>query len=533
MKMIRSFSWGKPILYILIAVLGGGIGLYALYQNGNEAAETLMIRPGDFVRQVSISGKVIGSQVLDLSFEEPGRITEMYVREGDLVHTGRILASQDTSELRVELAKMEAGIAVQKARLDQLLAGASEADIRIAGTAVKNEELAVARAQQAVEDAKQNLVDTIADAYTKADDAVRGKTDQLFVGPRSGNPKWSVDAYVNSELRSGLEQKRVALESMFTTWFSRVDGITLASALFEEAVYAKSNLEQTKSFLDGVSLAVNALGSNANLTQATIDKWRADVGTARTNVNTAVANLTSALTGLKTKEADIEAAFGDLQKAEDELALKKAPARIQDIALKEAEIRQAETDAELIRVQMARRSIYAPFTAVITAVKLKVGSVNVAHEVAMSLISTEGFEVESFAPELHIPLINVGDPAVVTLDAYGDAETFEAKVASIDPAETVRDGVSTYRIRLQLLEQDDRIKSGMTANVAITTESKSGVIAVPRGAVDQKAGKSFVRIRDGDGSRLLEVTIGSVSSSGQIEIVSGLKDGDVILLMPE
>ena len=52
--------------------------------------------------------------------------------------------------------------------------------------------------------------------------------------------------------------------------------------------------------------------------------------------------------------------------------------------------------------------------------------------------------------------------ADVTLDAYGSGVIFQARVDIIDPAETVLDGVPPYKVTLDFVSADPRIRSGMT-----------------------------------------------------------------------
>lgn len=89
-----------------------------------------------------------------------------------------------------------------------------------------------------------------------------------------------------------------------------------------------------------------------------------------------------------------------------------------------------------------------------------------------------------------------------TLDAYGRDEEFAATVSEIDPAETVREGVATYKVILNFDAPDDRIRVGMSANVDIETAKRAGVFAVPARAVISKNGNKILRIlRDSGGYR--------------------------------
>jgi HlyD family secretion protein/macrolide-specific efflux system membrane fusion protein len=107
---------------------------------------------------------------------------------------------------------------------------------------------------------------------------------------------------------------------------------------------------------------------------------------------------------------------------------------------------------------------------------------------------------------------------------------FAARVASIDPAETVRDGISTYRTLLTFEQADARIRPGMTANISIVADKRDNVISVPQKIITIREGKKLVKVKRGDIFEDREVTTGAVSSVGTIEILSGLSVGDVVLL---
>ncbi len=480
------------VLILVVIAIGMSLG------GGSSADQTMTIVKGDFLQQVSVSGKVVAADNLDLSFEQSGRITSVPVHVGDKVYPGQTLVSQNSAELSAQLQEMQAGIEVQKARLAQLLSGASPEDIALSETAVAS--------------AKQKLADALQDAYTKADDAVRGKADQMFSNARSASP------HINNVFtsKSDIENARFSIEGVLTAWSASLGSISASSDLDASVTSTNSNLNKVKTFLDLLAAGVNNLSTNGDVNQATIDKWRTDISTARTSVSATISNITT------TREA--------LVSAEADLTLKKAPVRQADIDLYQAQIRQAEASMQNVIAQINKRSLRAPITSVVTVVNAKVGSNASAGEVLVSLIGANSLQIESFVPEKNIPFIKLGDKATLTLDAYGAEVPFDATVVSIDPAETIRDGVSTYRVKFAVDKSDERIKSGMTANVLVTTDKRPGVIAVPVGAVAMRDGKKFVQIKNGEQVEEREVTTGAVSSLGQVEILTGLAEGDVVVL---
>ena len=175
----------------------------------------------------------------------------------------------------------------------------------------------------------------------------------------------------------------------------------------------------------------------------------------------------------------------------------------------------------------------APFDGVITKLDIKVGELASPTLSPVSMISQGTFQIESYVPEINIAGLKVGNTAQVTLDAYGPETLFSAKIISIDPAETIRDGVSTYKIKLQFDAEDPRIKSGMTANIIIMIDNKLDVIVVPPSAIFSVNGQKFVQVKNGDNQLNRAITIGSVGALGQAEVTSGLKEGDVVVLNPE
>ncbi len=193
-------------------------------------------------------------------------------------------------------------------------------------------------------------------------------------------------------------------------------------------------------------------------------------------------------------------------------------------------VTQAEIDK--IRAEIRKSTIYAPFAGVTTNVAKEVGETAATNETVITVQGGGTFQIESFVPEVNIALINVGDEAEITLDAYGEDILFYAKVISIDPAETIRDGVSTYKVKLQFSEEDERIKAGMTANVSIIIFNKPDVIVLPGGVVFEEDGQNFVKVKTDQGVVKRAVMLGEISTLGQVEIVSGLAEGEEVILIP-
>lgn len=492
----------KPVVIIsavivIILVIGG----YFYFKPKKSSYEFVVAKMGELMQEVSVTGNVKPAEKVDLAFEKSGKVVWIGVEVGDRVSAGQTLIQIANADLIAQLKQAEANVKAQKAKLEELKKGTRSEEIQVYETKVEN-------AKTALEDAKKNLDDKLEDAYTKADDAIRNKIDQFFSNPRTSQPQINFTV-ADSQLKTDIEWGRFLVEGMLVSW---------------NPAEANKNLNQISSFLDKISLAVNNLTPNAGLSQATIDTWKADVFTARTNINTAINNLSGAEEKFRTAESN-------LTLAENELVLEKAGVVTEQITNQEAQVEQAEANVKNIQAQIEKTIIRSPLNGVVTKKDIKVGEIVSANAVAISVMSDAKFEIEANIPEADIAKIKVGHSAKITLDAYGNDVLFEARVIKIDPAETVIEGVATYKTTLQFIKEDDRIKSGMTANIDILTAKREKVIVIPQRAVAQKEnGDKIVKILKDDGViEERKVATGLKGSDGNIEIIEGINEGDKVI----
>ena len=144
-----------------------------------------------------------------------------------------------------------------------------------------------------------------------------------------------------------------------------------------------------------------------------------------------------------------------------------------------------------------------------TAKNIEVGEIVPANTAAVSVMSRGVYKIEASVAESDIANVRVGNKADVTLDAYQDAH-FDAVVTAVDPAEVIIEGVPTYKVTLNFVKKDERIRSGMTANTDIITAEVKGAILVPSRSLYSKDGKRYVKVNGADGvvvERAVEVGI--------------------------
>lgn len=512
MKKYIKFIKNPLSITALVIIIGVTAG-YIYYKKGNKILpETIEAKRENVIQEVSVTGKVKPAKEVSLAFEKSGRVNWIGANVGNFAQAGQIIAQLDSSELAAQLQEAESNIQYQNAKLDELKSGTRPEEIQIA-------ESKVANARVSLKDAMQDLSNRIQDAYTKSDDAVRGRTDQLFSNPSSINPQIN---FYNFYQQQDVEWRRFNLGQTLAEWQSL---IIVMDANTPELYLEKTNknLIEIRDYLNLISIGVNALTTSSTLSKTTLDSYKTDVSTGRTNIYTAITNLATAEEKLKTAKSTLTI-------AEDELTLKKAGAIPEQITAQEAQVKQAEAKMQIIRAQMEKNILRSPINGIVTKQDAKVGEIISANAPLVSIISSAKFEIETNVPEADIAKIKIGNEARMTLDAYGNDIIFAARVVSIDPAETMIEGVATYKTTLQSTEEDSRLKSGMTANLDILTAKKENVIAIPYRAITEKNGVKIVKILDGAISRETEVETGLRGSDGNIEIISGVNEGDKIII---
>jgi len=500
--MIKVFS--KKYVFAAIAVfllIGGGLVFFK--SKGKEKYDFVVVQRKTITQQVSVTGRIKPAESVDLSFETTGKVSQVLAEVGDKVSLGQVLVRLENSELVAQLNQAKAGLEIQQAKLEELEKGTRPEELAVYQAKLES-------AQVSLAESEKNLRDKIADAFTKADDSVRNKTDQFFFNPRSASPSFNL-TISDSQLKSEIEKQRFVIESILNAW-----GDSLESA--------KADLETVRQFLDNIALAVNSLTPTASLSQTTIDTYKANVSTARTNVS-------SATTALVVAEQETNTAMANSVLAGKELELKQAKALPEQISVQKSLVDQSQSQIDLVLAQLRKTVLVSPLNGVVTRQEARAGETVSLNSSLVSVISSSKFEIEANIPEADVAKVKVGDTAKVTLDAFGLEKVFEVRVSQVDPGETIVEGVAVYKTKFQFLKEQEEVKSGMTANIDILTATAENVLAIPQRAIVSKNGGKYVLVLDANNNtEEREVKTGLRDANGNMEIVQGLNEGEKIVL---
>ncbi len=518
MLIILQYIKTHKVLTIIFSLLAIGCIYYFVRPPTTPDYQTVTVIGGSVVQEVSVTGRVNSESEVQLGFEKGGRVLTEPVKVGTQAARGDILARLDTSELTTLRAQAKANIDYETANLAQLQTGSRQEDIAVSLAGV-------ASAESLLSDSNKTLFSKLEAAFTTSDDVVHNMIDQFFRNPRTRNPEFTPPINDANALIS-LQSERVVLEDMLKTWSQDMKGWDKEKNAEVAIGETNTALDSVKYYLDLLARAINGIQPSSQTTQANIDAWKLSVSGARSNINTTIS-------GVQSVAQAFRVAASALSVAKEQLALKKAGATPESIAAQEARIASMRATLDNYDVQIAKMSLRAPFAGIVTKQDAKIGQTVSPNTPVVWLMSNGNFQIEANVPEVDVAKISVGDKAQVTLDAYGSDVPFPASVSIIDPAETIIEGVSTYKVTLRFDKADMRIRSGMTANIVIATERKDDVLFVPLRAVMTKDDKKYVNVLEGGKVKETEVSLGLKGSTGVVEVIKGLTAGElVITVMP-
>ena len=321
----------------------------------------------------------------------------------------------------------------------------------------------------------------------------------------------------------------------------------VALKTLQNSVTATGTIEAVTSVTVGtqVSGIVNKLYVDYN---SQVKKGQVIAELDKTNLlselNTAKANLASAQSSLNYQAANMERyktlyKKGLVSADEYENALLTYRQAKEQVASSKENVQRAQTNLG-----------YATITSPIDGTVIS-KSVEEGQTVAASFNTPELFtiakdltnmQVVANVDEADIGGVKEGNRVTFTVDAYPD-DTFEGTVKQVRLEATTTNNVVTYEVVISAPNADLKLKPGLTANVTIYTQERSGILAVANKALrftptketvgkDMKIvdckGKNKVWTLNGNTLTAHPVTIGQ-SDGINTEITKGLKQGDKIV----
>ncbi len=493
------------IIAILVVVIIIGFFIFSP-KNKNASMQIGFATKQNLQETVLSTGQVLSSTDLGLSFQGSGVVRNIYVKEGDTVKQGKVLASLDAASAYATLTSARGSLAQARANYDKLLAGASQPSLQVAQDTVNS-------AQQDVTNAYNGAINTLNTGYTAI-----YNSDFLALSVQ--------DAYFPTSDRVGLEVRNAKIE---------LDGIVPNIKNSLDAVKANITNQGVDSLISHEIIALNTTYNDVNVirVQCDADTYKDRIpDSQRTLLDAQKTSISSALLGVTSLQQNLASLKLALQRAQDQLSVTTAPPTQADLNLAQGQVLSAQGQVDAAQAVLNNAIIIAPANGTITQVDIKVGELATPSKEAIILQNVGSLHAEADVSEANIATLQVGQPIDYTFDALGPDQHFTGKVLTINPASTVISGVVDYLVKGSL-DNIPNLKPGMTANMTILVAQKNDVLAVPSTAVINKNNKQYVRVIDNAKSKTyheVQVQTGLQADGGLVEITSGLSNGQEIII---
>lgn len=490
-------------LYIAIAailiILALGMMLRVLFTKEAPLVTSTVTR-GDVLRIVPVSGSIQSESTALLSFAANGIIEEVLVSEGDVVEIGKVLATQDISELRAEESEAVALLQIAEADRDELLAGPRSEERDVTADIVEQAEADLLRTineeNEKVVQAKRTLLSS--DIEALPNDAANPDTPPTISGTYTCDAGgiYTFETYP-SAARSGYSYTLSGLEtgtaSAETGSPSALGTCGLAIVFADDVSYGKELWSVAVPNTRAASYAVNL----ANLERAERDR------------------------ASKVAEAEetLDAALKDA-------VLQNASPRDEALRRANATVMQASARLAGIRARIEDRTLRAPFQGTITSVDMTTGEA-AQSSATITIVGDHTHTLTARIPEIDIADIAEGQVAEVLFDARS-TEIVYGTVDFISPLATEIDGVAYFEAKIGFETPPTWLRSGLNADVDIIVAKEANVLRIPKRFVTVRDGLYFVQTRSGESLTETPITIIFEGNDGYIAI-TGLAEGDTVV----
>ncbi len=193
-----------------------------------------------------------------------------------------------------------------------------------------------------------------------------------------------------------------------------------------------------------------------------------------------------------------------------------------DAALSELNVSKAEL--ELIKAQIEKTEIRAPFGGIIGLRNVSEGSNVNTSTVIATLQNINPVKIDFSVPERYAAKVKIGDPVKFTI--AGSSENYTARVYAVEPK---IDPVSrTLRIRAIYSNPNNEIFPGAFANIELVIEQIKDAILIPSQAVipELKGQKVFIFQNGTAVSRPIET---GIRNEDKVQIIRGLNLNDTVI----
>jgi HlyD family secretion protein len=282
----------------------------------------------------------------------------------------------------------------------------------------------------------------------------------------------------------------------------------------------------------------------ANLQEAIADEAKARIEAANPDLEFARRDQVRVQELFKQKIASqqqLDDATRAYEVAKNHQELLDATVQIAVAQVAQGRARVAAAKAALDRAEETLRyaTIRAPFSGIVLSRPTEVGdavssilNMGSAATLIMTLGDVSSVYIKGDVDEADIGKASCGQRVRTKVESFPN-ESFEGVVKRIAPMGKELNNVTTFEVRVSILNPQGRLRVNMTANAEIVLEEHKNVLLVPEAALvydkDKKVSVQRLAPETRQGWRSTPIKIG-ISNGQRTEVLEGLKEGDKLVL---
>lgn len=564
---IKNHKFAAGAIFLII--VGIGYWGYTKIFSGDDAVRYMsaQVEKGTLIVSITGSGQVSAANQVDIKPKASGEITALYIKLGQEVDAGTVLAAIDARDVEQSVRDAATGLETAKLELDKLLEPLDELTLLQAENSLIQAKESRQESEYNLKKAYEDGFTNISNAFLELPDIVIGIQDILYGTNLSAGMQSNISYYADTvksydgnvlkykdDAAVAYQKARTAYDKNFINYKSASrfsDRETIEVLLAETYNTAKDAAEAVKSASNLIQFYKDKFAERGLKPAVLADTHLATLSTYTGKTNNHLSGLLSIQRTIQDSKDAIISSGRSIEEKELSLEkIKKGPDEL-DIRAKKIAIQQKEDALTTAKQALADHYVRAPFAGVIAKVSAKKGDSASAGTIIATLI-TRSRIAEISLNEVDVSKVKVGQKVTITFDAI-EGLSMTGEVAEVESIGTVTQGVVNYGVKIGFDTQDERIRPGMSVSAAIITDVKQNVLLVPNSAVhpvrsqtpqasaDLQADRTSNGVKQQNNTAYVEIFAGDdqaprqqivqtgLSNDTMIEITSGLNDGDQIV----
>ncbi|MEI7768392.1 MAG: HlyD family efflux transporter periplasmic adaptor subunit [Chloroflexales bacterium] len=445
-----------------------------------------------------------------MSFSQDGVIKAIFVKPGQIIKEGDLVAQLDLGDLESQLNEAQLALQQSQRAIDQ----ATQIGL-----------LDVQKAQLDLEAAQQDLAKTKAPPsallVAQAQATVRGAQANLATVRNNASQ-------AKNQAKAIMDKAVLDLQSIQTQYGEAV--VKLKKATGQAA---KDLDTKVKTLEDQMRAAQTALETAAINYDTARNNEAAAVSAAEGQLDLARAQLDDLLKGpdkfiIADKERAVRAA--EIVVAQVHQRTTSDPALLKSV-------QSGNLQIKLLQNQITARQLYSPMSGEVATINLNPGDTVQVGNPVITLVDRARLNLSASQADIlaggrsTMPQLALKQAVAITFSRY-QGKTFSGTISRVPAVAASATATTDTTYNFAFDDQGLSFDPGDQAEIKITLGRKVNALYLPPAAVRTVRDRSSVTVRTGDQDKRVDVVIGIVTPD-KVEIISGIKEGDVVLAVTQ